>query len=489
MRDCGVLLHISSLPGKGGCGTMGKNAKRFIDYLNRAGQSCWQVLPLTPPSRGNSPYSSYSVFAGNPHLIDLQALVDENLLPAAALDSIPDGTDKADFDEYSAVQIKILRESFAYAGGNLKHAIDKFEKKNSFWLTDYALFMALKTVYEGDDYRSWPEDLRIRDEKAIRRAESEYSAEISFWKYVQYIFFGQWRALKRYAGIRGIKIIGDMPIYVDADSADVWANPKVFALDDKLNPENVAGVPPDAFSEDGQLWGNPLYNWTYLKWTRYDWWVKRAKVAASMYDGIRIDHFRAIANYWAIPASSETAKKGAWKKGPGMDFIRVISKAMFECDIIAEDLGLLDDSVRKLLRNSGLPGMKVLLFAFSTEEESDYLPHNFVQNCVGYIGTHDNDTVQGWLNSAPKDEAGFARRYLSIEDDSEAHWQFIRQLYATPAERVIVQMQDILGLDASARMNVPGIADGNWSWRLKDEQLDIAHAKKLRAFAKTYCRI
>lgn len=487
MRDSGILLHISSLPGKGGCGTMGAEARRFVEYLRAAGQGCWQVLPLTPPARGNSPYSSYSVFAGNPYLIDLQALVDENLLPAHALRFLPDGTDKADFGWCGATQMNLLRESFAFAGRKLRSAVERFSVRNSFWLPDYALFMTLKTSLSGS-FHDWPEPLLMRDRKTIRGAMAEHADEIAFWEYTQFIFFSQWRALKRYANTRGIKLIGDMPIYADMESADVWANPDVFALDYDLNPSMIAGVPPDAFSEDGQLWGNPLYDWKYLRRTKYRWWVERLKNASALYDSVRIDHFRAIANYFAIPAGATSAKDGEWQKGPGMDFIRVMRKAAPDCGLIAEDLGLLDEGVRRLLKHSGLPGMKVLLFAFSTKEESDYLPHNFIKNCVGYIGTHDNDTVRGWFDSAPNDEANFARRYFNIQDDAFTHRQFIRWLMATSADRVIIQMQDVLGLDGKARMNMPGIADGNWSWRLLPGQLTPETARYLKEFSKTYCR-
>ncbi|MCL2057317.1 MAG: 4-alpha-glucanotransferase [Oscillospiraceae bacterium] len=489
MRQCGILLHITSLPGKGGCGTMGKGARRFVQFLQASGQSAWQVLPLTPPAVCNSPYSSYSVFAGNPYLIDLPALVEEGLLPGEDLPALPDGKAEADFNWCEENQLPVLRKAFVYSGGALEAKINRFKLRNQFWLPDYAMFMSLKGAFSGKGYMDWPEQFRHRRADALEYAARELADETAFWEYVQFIFFRQWMSLKRYANTRGIRLIGDMPIYVDGDSSDVWANSQVFALDKDLRPEFVAGVPPDAFSEDGQLWGNPLYNWKYLKRTGYKWWAQRLRYAGVLYDAVRIDHFRALANYWAVPKGSKTAKSGSWVKGPGMGFIRAVRRAAPDLELIAEDLGLLDDRVRGLLRDSGLPGMKILQFAFSTEEESSYLPHNFIQNCVGYIGTHDNDTLQGWMKSSPPDQVDFARRYFGITDDSEAHLAFLRGLYATPAELVLAAMQDVLGLPAGARMNRPGIADGNWAWRLTDGQIDAQTAKKLRREAQTFCRI
>lgn len=488
MRSCGILLHISSLPGNGGCGTLGNNARRFVEFLRASGQSHWQVLPLTPPARGNSPYSSFSVFAGNPTFIDLPALVDEHLLPPEALIDLPEGTAEADFSWCQKKHLALLRQSFARSGGRLIPQLTRFRERNAFWLPDYALFMALKTKFDGQEYQNWPRELRTRQPEALAAAARELHNEVAFWIYVQFLFFSQWRALKRYANARGVQLIGDMPIYVDTDSADVWANSQVFELDRDLRPQLVAGVPPDAFSADGQLWGNPLYDWRHLRRTRYHWWVERLKTAATLYDSVRIDHFRALSSYWAIPADADTAKTGQWKKGPGMDFIRAVRKAVPQCSLIAEDLGLLDDDVRALLRDSGLPGMKVLQFAFSTDEESDYLPHNFIPRCVGYIGTHDNDTVQGWMATGPADQIAHARAYLNIQNTENAHWDFIRGLYSTCGELVMVQMQDVLGLSGDARMNKPGIPEGNWGWRLLPEQINASTARQLRSLAFVYKR-
>lgn len=488
MRQSGILLHISSLPGDGGIGSLGNHARRFVEFLRASGQSCWQVLPLTPPAKGNSPYSSYSVFAGNPYFIDLPALVDEHLLPEGALSGLPQGAETADFDWCESVKLPLLRQSFAYSRKRMEKQLERFRLWNEAWLLDYALFMGLKRAFDGKDYQGWPEEYRTREKGALKYARRELADETAFWEYTQFLFFSQWRALKRYANARGVSLIGDMPIYVDSDSADVWANPQVFDLDRDLEKTAVAGVPPDAFSADGQLWGNPLYNWKYLRKTKYKWWAERLKSAGALYDSVRIDHFRALSSYWAVPAGSATAKTGEWRKGPGIEFIDAMKDAVSNLSLIAEDLGLLDDDVRDLLRDSGLPGMRVLEFAFSTAEESTYLPHNFVKDCVGYIGTHDNDTLQGWMKSSPSDEAEHARQYLNITDDKNAHWDFIRGLYGTVADLVVVQMQDVLGLPTAARMNKPGIAKGNWGWRLLPEQVNADTAKRLRAMTQLYAR-
>jgi 4-alpha-glucanotransferase len=411
-----------------------------------------------------------------------------SLLPAGSTADLSEGRAEADFGWCERVHMPLLRQSFEYAGRSLALKVAKFRLWNMFWLPDYALFMALKTKFAGAPYQEWPEAYRARNPRALRAARYELEDEIAFWEYAQYLFSGQWRALKRFANARGVKLFGDMPIYVDIDSADVWANSRVFALNRDLRPEAVAGVPPDYFSEDGQLWGNPLYDWESLRRERFHWWAERIRAADRLFDAVRIDHFRAISNYWAVPAGAESAKEGSWRKGPGMSFVRAMRKAAPNLRLIAEDLGLLDDGVRNLLRDSGLPGMRVLQFAFSTEEESTYLPHNIPPNCVAYTGTHDNDTVRGWLDSGPEDEVKYAKAYFGVTDEKDAHWSFIRGLYSTAAELVIAQMQDVLGLPGDYRMNKPGIPKGNWAFRLTPEQIDASTAKRLRKEAETFRR-
>lgn len=488
MRGCGILLHISSLPGAGGIGELGSEAYAFVDFLKAAGQSYWQVLPLTPPARGNSPYSSYSVFAGNPYFISLAALAGEGLLPVKALDRLLEHSgDKVDYAVCEDVRMQLLRESYAEGYALRDKQIAAFRRANSFWLEDYALFMALKARYGDVSYHKWEKPLLLRERDAMLAAKKELRGEVRFWVYVQYLFFTQWRALKRYANRNGVKIIGDMPIYADVESADVWANPSVFQLDETCRPSRVAGVPPDAFSADGQLWGNPLYDWDHLRDTGYAWWLQRLRAASTVYDVVRIDHFRGLESYFSIPARARSAKYGSWQKGPGMDFLSTVEKAIPGCKLIAEDLGMLTSSVHKLLADSGLPGMKVLLFAFSTAEESSYLPHNLPRHCVAYIGTHDNSTVQGWMKAAPADEVKFAKDYLHLTAKEENHWGFIRGLYASVADTAIVQMQDVLGLGDDCRMNIPATPSGNWAWRMTapDEKL----AAKLRSLAKLYGRL
>ena len=467
---------------------MGIQARRFVEYLRAAGQSHWQVLPLNPPARGDSPYSAYSVFAGNPYFIDLPMLVEENLLPAGDLPQAVAAASEVDYHWCAAVQMDCLRKAFAYSGQRLWGPVRRFRAQNAFWLPDYALFMALRGTFDNRPYQQWPEEYRMADREVLLRAERELVEEIHFWEYVQFLFYSQWRALKRFANSRGVRLIGDMPIYVDVDSADVWSNPQVFALTPERYPEAGAGVPPDAFSADGQLWGNPLYNWKHLRRTKYQWWVERVKYAGNLYDTVRIDHFRGLSSYWAVPTGAKSAKVGTWFKGPGMELLQALQQGAPRVNLIAEDLGLLDDGVRLLLRKSGLPGMKVLQFAFSVAEESDYLPHNVGASCVVYTGTHDNDTVQSWMKTAPAAEVAYARQYLRIKNDKEVHWDFIRGLYGTAAQLAMVPMQDVLGLDENSRMNKPGIANGNWRFRLLPEQIALPTAQKLRQLALVYRR-
>lgn len=491
MRTSGVLMPISSLPSPYGIGTMGKDAKKFVDFLEKGGQKYWQILPICPTSYGDSPYQSFSSFAGNPYFIDLDYLCKDKLLTKKECESYDWGKSakKVDYGIMYINRYDLLKKAFARFKKNIPDDYSTFCKKEAEWLDEYTLFMALKDANDGHAWSQWDEQLKVRNEKAIKEAKEKYADDMEFYKMLQYLFFKQWKALKKYANEKGIEIIGDVPIYVAMDSADVWANPKQFYLDKELNPIEVAGCPPDAFSEDGQLWGNPLFRWDVMKKDNYNWWTKRIKAMASLYDIVRIDHFRGFDSYYAIPAKDDTAKNGKWKEGPGMDLFNVLEKKLGKLPIIVEDLGFLTPSVRKLLRDSGFPGMKVIQFAFDSREDSDYLPHNYPKHCVVYTGTHDNDTVMGWMKSAPKSCVKFAKEYLNLTKEEGYNWGMMRAAWSSVADMAIVPMQDLLGLGSEARINIPSTTGGNWIWRATPEQIDMKLAKKLHKYMQMYARL
>lgn len=491
MRTSGVLMPISSLPSPYGIGTMGKQAKKFVDFLEKAGQKYWQILPICPTSYGDSPYQSFSSFAGNPYFIDLEYLCKDKLLTKKECESFDWGGSEKYID-YGIMYIsryKLLKKAYARFVKNVPDDYAQFCKTEAEWLDEYALFMALKDANDGVAWFEWDEDLKTRKPEAIEAAKKEYADDIEFYKMLQYLFFKQWRQLKAYANSKNIEIIGDVPIYVAGDSADVWANPKQFYLDEELNPIEVAGCPPDAFSADGQLWGNPLFRWDVMKKDGYTWWTKRISAMADLYDIIRIDHFRGFDSYYAIPAEDDTAKNGEWKEGPGMDLFKVLEKKLGKLPIIVEDLGFLTPSVIKLLKDSGFPGMKVVQFAFDSREDSDYLPHNYPKNCVVYTGTHDNDTVMGWMKTAPKSAVKFAKEYLNLTKEEGYNWGMMRAAWSSVADMAIVPMQDILGLGSEARINTPSTIGENWKWRATADQIDNSIAKKLRKCMKMYARL
>lgn len=491
MRTSGVLMPISSLPSPYGIGTMGKQAKKFVDFLEKAGQKYWQILPICPTSYGDSPYQSFSSFAGNPYFIDLEYLCKDKLLTKKECESFDWGGSEKYID-YGIMYIsryKLLKKAYARFVKNIPDDYAQFCKTEAEWLDEYALFMALKDANDGVAWFEWDEDLKTRKPEAIEAAKKEYADDIEFYKMLQYLFFKQWRQLKAYANSKNIEIIGDVPIYVAGDSADVWANPKQFYLDEELNPIEVAGCPPDAFSADGQLWGNPLFRWDVMKKDGYTWWTKRISAMADLYDIIRIDHFRGFDSYYAIPAEDDTAKNGEWKEGPGMDLFKVLEKKLGKLPIIVEDLGFLTPSVIKLLKDSGFPGMKVVQFAFDSREDSDYLPHNYPKNCVVYTGTHDNDTVMGWMKTAPKSAVKFAKEYLNLTKEEGYNWGMMRAAWSSVADMAIVPMQDILGLGSEARINTPSTIGENWKWRATADQIDNSIAKKLRKCMKMYARL
>ncbi len=488
MRASGVLMHISSLPGAYGIGTFGENAYSFVDFLCESGQTYWQLLPLCPTSYGDSPYQSFSTFAGNPYFIDLETLEEEGYLDADEYKDINWGDDetKVDYGLLYTERHKVFKKVQKHFFENEPKEYKEFCEKSSSWLDDFALFMAIKDLYDGKSFEEWDDAIRRREKKVLEDYRIKCRERIDYYKMLQFLFFMQWNKLKAYANDKGIKIIGDLPIYVALDSADVWSSPKQFMLDENMRPIEVAGCPPDAFSKDGQLWGNPLYNWDYMKKDNYSWWIDRLQAALEMYDVVRIDHFRGFDSYYCIKADSETAKEGVWREGPGMDLFKAFKAQLGKVPIIAEDLGFLTASVRRLLKQSKFPGMKVLQFAFDSREESDYLPHNYTQNCVVYTGTHDNDTVLGWQKTSKRADVRFAKKYMNCKRD--LNWAMISTALSSVADTAIITMQDIIGLGSEGRMNTPSTLGGNWQWRALKKDLCTEKFDKLLYYTKLYSR-
>lgn len=490
-RSSGILMPMSSLPSKYGIGTMGKCAYEFVDFLKAAGQKYWQLLPLGPTSYGDSPYSSFSTFAGNPYYIDLDTLVSEGLLRRAELKDVNWGEDEANVD-YGRIyenRFKVLRLAYGRGREKLAGAVEKFRAENP-WVENYALYMAVKASFNMVSWMEWPDEaIRMHTPEAVREYGARLRGDVDFYAFLQYLFYDQWQKLHSYAHDNGVQFIGDIPIYVAMDSADVWSDPQFFQLDENNTPVEVAGVPPDAFTADGQLWGNPLYDWDAMAADGYGWWIRRIDGAKKLYDIIRIDHFRGFDSYWAVPYGDKTAANGRWRPGPGMGLVGVLTSWFSDLRLIAEDLGYITPGVRKLLADSGLPGMKVMEFAFDAHGESDYLPHRCERNSVCYLGTHDNDTVLGWLETTGKDDRRFAERYMHITPDEGWCWGLIRTGMSTASDLFVMQMQDVLELPASARMNVPGNAYGNWRWRMLPGAANKRLAKKLREYTETFRRL
>lgn len=474
MRKSGILMHISSLPNDYGIGKMGKEAYEFVDFLVRSKQSCWQILPVSPTSYGDSPYQSFSIHAGNPYFIDLETLEKDGYLKPEEYKDIKWGNDKGSVDygtiyENIFTVLKAAHKRFrkAPAKGYVKFVLD-----NKNWIYDYGLFMALKFAHGGKAWYEWEEPLKMHKGKAVKQASKDYADDIDFWCFVQYEYFRQWKRLKKYANDRGIKIIGDIPIYCAYDSVEVWATPEYFYLDKEKKPIEVAGCPPDCFSEDGQLWGNPLYRWDYMAKEKYVWWIERIRAAFGIYDTVRIDHFRGFESYYCIPYGAPNARKGHWSKGPDMKLFKAVNRKLGELDIIAEDLGFLTKKVVKMLEAAGYPGMKILEFAFDGDSSNVYLPHNYsTSNSICYTGTHDNETALGWIKSCDKKTADFCKKYLNVKKDSDVPWALIRLCWSSVCDTAIAQMQDILELDSTARMNTPSTVGTNWKWRLESSEL------------------
>lgn len=492
-RKSGILLHISSLPNNEGIGSFGPEAYQFVDFLSNAGQRQWQILPLGHTGYGDSPYQSFSTFAGNPLLISLQELVKKGWIVEEHLE--PKQRIPRHVVDYAAVieyKYDVFWSSFTgfneVATREDKIAFSSFCSANSGWLDEYAVFMELKSIHNGKPWHQWEAPFRKFSVDTIHSFIADHQVRINFWRFLQFLFFTQWRALKLYANDRNIEIVGDLPLYISYDSADAWANPNVFQFNQDGEPTHVAGVPPDYFSATGQLWGNPLYNWNYLRETGYKWWLDRVGMCLEMFDLLRIDHFRGFAAYWSVPASEETAINGEWVSAPGNELFQAIFNKFGKAPIIAEDLGVITPDVEALRDSFNFPGMKILQFGFQPMKDNEYLPHNFVTtNCVCYTGTHDNDTIMGWFKTLDMETRSGVKLYMPGGGESIA-WKMIRIAWRSTASYAFAPMQDLLELGSEARMNIPGKPDGNWKWRMRESDLNDELALRLRAISRLYDR-
>ena len=491
MRRSGVLLPVTSLPSRFGIGTFSKEAYAFVDFLKEAGQKLWQILPLGPTGYGDSPYQAFSTFAGNPYLIDLEELIENGWLTEEECENTDWGGSKSyvDYEKMYQGRFPLLRK--AYHNSHIAENAEfiAFCEENDWWLSDYALFMAIKDSQGGASFLEWDAPLKLREPEAIRRCRHELSDEICFWQFLQYLFAKQWQALKAYANGKGISIIGDIPIYVALDSADTWSHPELFQLSEGCVPKAVAGVPPDAFSATGQLWGNPLYDWEYHRKTGYDWWILRIGYSYRLYDIVRVDHFRGFEAYFSIPYGDETAVNGHWEKGPDFELFAAMKMKLGKKEMIAEDLGVVGPNVRSLIRKTGWPGMKILEFAFDDSQENEYLPHNYKDpNCLVYGGTHDNETLMGFYGAKKKKDLKYVMDYLQIKKKKQIPSEMIRLGYSSIANTAIFQMQDVLGLDNRARMNLPSSVGTNWRWRMLPGAFTKEHCRYLKKLCKIYNR-
>lgn len=492
MRASGILLPIASLPSKYGIGTFSKSAYDFVDTLKEAGQKFWQILPLGPTGYGDSPYQSFSTYAGNPYFIDLDKLVEQGWLTDEECKSYNFGEDDRyiDYGKLYETRFLLLRKAFERSKIAADENYQKFLADNEEWLSDYCLYMAVKNSFGGVSWDNWEEDIRLRKPEAMKKYGEKFAEEIDFYRFQQYEFLVQWNKLKGYANDNGIEIIGDIPIYVAFDSADTWAHPELFQFDENNLPIAVAGCPPDGFSATGQLWGNPLYKWEFHNETGYAWWIKRIAHCFHLYDIIRVDHFRGFDEYYSVPYGDATAENGKWNKGPGISLFEKIKEKLGDLRIIAEDLGYLTPSVIQLVKDSGYPGMKVLEFAFDSREASDYLPHNYEHNCVVYTGTHDNQTLRAWYQELDEADRSLAVEYMNLHGrtDEEIQWELIRLALGSVADLAVIPLQDYLYLGKEARTNTPSTLGGNWTWRLKAGEFTSETAQKIRGLLKLFAR-
>ena len=494
-RACGVLLPIFSLPSKYGIGCFSKEAYEFVDFLQKAGQSYWQILPLGPTSYGDSPYQAFSTFAGNPYFIDLDKLVEAGYLKKSDLkldwgeSDCANGSDYVNYAVQYKNRFKVLKKAFKNSNISQDSEYVCFCKKNDKWLDNYATYMAIKDAHKGVSYLKWESDIRLRKKEALAYWKEKCEKEIEFYKFIQYLFYSQWKELKKYANSKGIKIVGDIPIYVSLDSADTWANPQLFQLDETGYPTAVAGCPPDYFSADGQLWGNPLYDWEYHKKTNYKWWIERFRASFNLYDIVRVDHFRGFESFYSIPYGEPTARNGKWVKGPGYDLFRVVKEKLKDKEVIAEDLGFITPAVHKLIKRCGYPGMKIMIYGFDSQVISEHAPFEYLNNCVVYTGTHDNDTINAWFASLPKEEKDYAREYLNFKGNKDVSWHYIRCAMESSADTAIFPMQDYLGLGAEAKINTPSTIGNNWKWRMIPGVLTDELAQRMLKLAKVYHRV
>lgn len=494
-RASGILLHITSLSGKYGIGDLGKGAYEFVDFLEKAEQKLWQVLPLGVTGYGDSPYQAFSAFAGNPYFIDLDEFLEKGLLENSDLKILEElnAEEKVNYGTLYVERYKVLKKAYeSFKNSDEYLEIEKIKNRYSKWLPEYALFMALKNKFNGVSWQEWPMLYRVRDKKVLSQAKEELKDEINFYIFLEYFFRKQWMRLKEYANSKGVKIIGDIPIFVSTDSVDTWTKPQMFQFDKNLRPKRVAGCPPDMFSEDGQLWGNVLYNWKAIKEDNYSWWIERVRDCFKLYDIVRIDHFRGFDSYWSIPAKDRTAKNGKWEIGPGIELFKAIKKKLGNVPIIAEDLGFLTSRVKKLLKDSGYPGMKILQFGFDGRLDNDYLPEFAPKNSVIYTGTHDNQTTRGWSENLSEKDSKFSKEYLEKYLGREIRTLdtncFVEAAFKSKANWAIIPLQDLLNLDDRARMNTPSTLGNNWDWRLKDLSNLDSIVTSLKEITKKYGR-
>ena len=488
MRASGILMPVFSLPGPFGIGTLGSEATAFVDFLAEAKQTYWQILPIGPTGYGDSPYQSFSAFAGNPYFIDFRLLAADGYLTA---EEIPAAQPVSTVD-YGALYNQrpvLLKKAADRLLAAPSPAYEAFCTAQSFWLEDYALFMAVKAEQGQAGLADWPDALRCREPEVIAAAKVRLADQISYHKAVQFFFYTQWNALKAYANRKGVLLVGDIPIYVSPDSSDLWTQPELFQTDGQMHLTHVAGCPPDSFAADGQLWGNPLFDWDSMAKTGYAWWVRRIKHMCSIYDVVRIDHFRGFAGYYAIPYGEATARNGRWREGPGYALFAAIKKKLGSPRIIAEDLGFLTEDVTALLKQCGYPGMKVLEFAFDSRDGGDYRPHSYPKNCIAYVGTHDNEPVNGWMETAAPEDVACAVRYLNLTKKEGYHWGMMRGIWSSAADLAVVQAQDLLGLGHESRMNTPSTLGGNWCWRAEPGVFNTRLAKKLHSEMELYGRL